>query len=291
MGMATQDESPYILKRIKESPKLGSSLPCDPREGTDLNRRSPEPLSEGQAGQISHIPRWLAGSPQTPQPTLRAAGRMGAERHARMQSLLSACPLLRSPRQPSTYRDYHVEMDSCPSPVATSTCHGACGRARHPQRAHNASAAASASVPVGRHVRSYNHLQGDVRRRKLFSFQKFFLRIDQRGTVNGTKSKDDPLSILEITSVDVGIVAIRGLHSNYYLAINKKGDLYGAREYSMNCKLKERIEENGYNTYASAEWRIRKRQVFVSLNANGKPLRGRKTRRKNSATHFLPIMV
>ena len=36
------------------------------------------------------------------------------------------------------------------------------------------------------------------------------------------------IGILEITSVDVGIVAIRGLHSNYYLAINKKGDLHGA---------------------------------------------------------------
>lgn len=48
--------------------------------------------------------------------------------------------------------------------------------------------------PQGRHVRSYNHLQGDMRRRKLFSFQKFFLRIDKNGKVNGTKSKDDPLS-------------------------------------------------------------------------------------------------
>lgn len=46
----------------------------------------------------------------------------------------------------------------------------------------------------GRHVRSYSHLQGDIRMRKLFSFQKFFLRIDKNGNVNGTKSKDDPLS-------------------------------------------------------------------------------------------------
>lgn len=46
----------------------------------------------------------------------------------------------------------------------------------------------------GRHVRSYSHLQGDIRMRKLFSFQKFFLRIDKNGQVNGTKSKDDPLS-------------------------------------------------------------------------------------------------
>lgn len=41
---------------------------------------------------------------------------------------------------------------------------------------------------------SYNHLQGDVRRRKLFSYQKFFLRIDKKGKVNGTKSEDDPYS-------------------------------------------------------------------------------------------------
>lgn len=37
-----------------------------------------------------------------------------------------------------------------------------------------------------------------------------------------------PPGILEIKSVDVGVVAIRGLSSNYYLAISKKGELYGA---------------------------------------------------------------
>lgn len=63
------------------------------------------------------------------------------------------------------------------------------------------------------------------------------------------------------------------------------------REFGMDCTLKERIEENGYNTYASAEWRNRKRQMFVGLNIHGRPLRGRKTRRRNTATHFLPIMV
>ncbi|CAJ1069214.1 LOW QUALITY PROTEIN: fibroblast growth factor 10 [Xyrichtys novacula] len=143
----------------------------------------------------------------------------------------------------------------------------------------------------GRHVRSYSHLQGDIRRRKLFSFQKFFLRIDRNGKVNGTKSKDDPLSILEITSVEVGVVAIKALNSNYYLAISRKGELYGVRDFGEDCALKERIEENGYNTYASAKWRNKKRQMFVGLNVHGKPLRGKKTRRRNTATHFLPILV
>ncbi|XP_051269127.1 fibroblast growth factor 10a [Dicentrarchus labrax] len=171
---------------------------------------------------------------------------------------------------------------SSPPPVHASS-------ARLP-RATNVSS--SSATVVGRHVRSsYNHLQGDVRRRKLFSYQKFFLRIDKKGKVNGTKSEDDPYSILEIKSVDVGVVAIRGLSSNYYLAISKKGELYGARDYGLDCRLIERIEENKYNTYASAEWRNKKKHMFVGLNANGKPMRGKKTRRKNTATHFLPIVV
>ncbi|KAI9524718.1 Fibroblast growth factor 10 [Dissostichus eleginoides] len=176
----------------------------------------------------------------------------------------------------------HPPPSSSPSPLHASS-------ARLP-RATNVSS--SSATVIGRHVRSsYNHLQGDVRRRKLFSFQKFFLRIDRKGKVNGTKSEDDPYSMLEIKSVDVGVVAIRGLSSNYYLAISKKGELYGARDYGPDCRLIERIEENKYNTYASAEWRNKKKHMFVGLNANGKPMRGKKTRRKNTATHFLPIVV
>ncbi|CAB1352245.1 unnamed protein product [Coregonus sp. 'balchen'] len=98
-------------------------------------------------------------------------------------------------------------------------------------------------------------------------------------------------SVLEIKSVDVGIVAIKGLSSNFYLAISKKGELYGARDFGVDCRLTERIEENRYNTYASAEWRNKKKAMFVGLSANGKPMRGKKTRRKNTATHFLPIVV
>lgn len=63
------------------------------------------------------------------------------------------------------------------------------------------------------------------------------------------------------------------------------------RDFGPDCRLIERIEENKYNTYASAEWRNKKKHMFVGLNANGKPMKGRKTRRKNTATHFLPIVV
>lgn len=52
----------------------------------------------------------------------------------------------------------------------------------------------SSNSSSGRHVRSYNHLQGDVRCRKLFSFHKYFLKIDDNGRVSGTKKDDCPYS-------------------------------------------------------------------------------------------------
>ncbi|XP_059947661.1 fibroblast growth factor 10 [Mesoplodon densirostris] len=156
----------------------------------------------------------------------------------------------------------------------------------------SSSSSSSFSSPssAGRHVRSYNHLQGDVRWRKLFSFTKYFLKIEN-GKVSGTKKENCPYSILEITSVEIGVVAVKAINSNYYLAMNKKGKLYGSKEFNNDCKLKERIEENGYNTYASFNWQHNGRQMYVALNGKGAPRRGQKTRRKNTSAHFLPMVV
>ncbi|XP_030365064.1 fibroblast growth factor 22 isoform X2 [Strigops habroptila] len=99
-----------------------------------------------------------------------------------------------------------------------------------------------------------------------------------------------PTGIVEIRSVRVGVVAIRAVHTGFYLAMNKQGRLYGS-EFSPNCKFMERIEENGYNTYAALRWRHRGRPMFLSLNSKGRPQRGGKTRRQHLSTHFLPMLV
>ncbi|KAF4804661.1 Fibroblast growth factor 10 [Turdus rufiventris] len=190
----------------------------------------------------------------------------------------------------------------------------------------NSSSSSSSSFPssfsspssAGRHVRSYNHLQGDVRKRKLYSYNKYFLKIEKNGKVSGTKKENCPFNgnyedikvanarmqgydldlnisqmcgILEITSVEIGVVAVKSIKSNYYLAMNKKGKVYGSKEFNSDCKLKERIEENGYNTYASLNWKHNGRQMFVALNGRGTTKRGQKTRRKNTSAHFLPMVV
>ncbi|KAF7216984.1 fibroblast growth factor 10 [Nothobranchius furzeri] len=176
-----------------------------------------------------------------------------------------------------------VSPSSSPAPLRASS-------ARLPRATNESS---SSATMVGRHARSsYGHLQGDVRRRQLFSYHKFFLRIGQDGKVNGTKNGEDPYSFLEIRSVDVGVVAIRGFTSNHYLAIRENGVLYGAKEFGPDCRLNERIEENKYNTYSSAKWKVKnRRRMFVGLNAKGKPMKGKKTRRKNTVTHFLPMVL
>uniref|UniRef100_A0A8C0FUF8 Fibroblast growth factor n=1 Tax=Bubo bubo TaxID=30461 RepID=A0A8C0FUF8_BUBBB len=109
--------------------------------------------------------------------------------------------------------------------------------------------------------------------------------------------------ILEITAVDVGIVAIKGLFSGRYLAMNKRGRLYASENYNAECEFVERIHELGYNTYASRLYRTvpsragtkrkasAERLWYVSINGKGRPRRGFKTRRTQKSSLFLPRVL
>uniref|UniRef100_A0A8C8RPQ6 Fibroblast growth factor n=1 Tax=Pelusios castaneus TaxID=367368 RepID=A0A8C8RPQ6_9SAUR len=144
---------------------------------------------------------------------------------------------------------------------------------------------------TSRRPQSYDHLEGDVRWRRLFSATHFFLHFGSSGKVDGTRRKECVNSIVEIRSVRVGVVAIKSVHTGFYLAMNKKGQVYGSKEFNPDCQFKERIEENGYNTYASLRWRHEGRPMFLALNGKGRPLQGGKTRHRHLSAHFLPLLV
>ncbi|XP_011485317.1 fibroblast growth factor 3 isoform X2 [Oryzias latipes] len=97
----------------------------------------------------------------------------------------------------------------------------------------------------------YEHLGGAPRRRKLYCATKYHLQIHPSGKIDGTLEEHNPLSIMEITAVEVGVVAIKGLFSGRYLAMNEKGRLYASEVFNKECEFVERILELGYNTYAS----------------------------------------
>ncbi|XP_075693151.1 fibroblast growth factor 3 [Rhinoderma darwinii] len=149
----------------------------------------------------------------------------------------------------------------------------------------------------------YEHLGGAPRHRKLYCATKYHLQIHLNGKINGTLEKNSIFSILEITAVDVGIVAIKGLFSGRYLAMNKRGRLYASETYNPECEFVERIHELGYNTYASRLHRTipngagTKRKAsaeklwYLSINGKGRPRRGFKTRRTQKSSLFLPRVL
>ncbi|NXL40009.1 FGF22 factor, partial [Glaucidium brasilianum] len=142
------------------------------------------------------------------------------------------------------------------------------------------------------------HLEGDVRWRRLFSATRFFLRIDGGGGVEGTRWRERPGSEAPLPSGDPGGAGVPPCptQEGQRWAPAERGrpsapSLSCQKEFSPNCKFTERIEENGYNTYASLRWRHRGRPMFLSLSSKGRPQRGGKTRRQHLSTHFLPMLV
>uniref|UniRef100_A0A8C6WJJ2 Fibroblast growth factor n=1 Tax=Neogobius melanostomus TaxID=47308 RepID=A0A8C6WJJ2_9GOBI len=135
----------------------------------------------------------------------------------------------------------------------------------------------------------YEHLGGAPRRRKLYCATKYHLQIHPNGKIDGSLEENNPYSIMEITAVDVGVVAIKGLFSGRYLAMNDKGRLYASELFNKECEFVERIHELGYNTYASRHHSTEhaKRQWYVSINGKGRPRRGFKTRSTDKASLFL----
>ncbi|XP_033369682.1 fibroblast growth factor 5 isoform X2 [Parus major] len=102
----------------------------------------------------------------------------------------------------------------------------------------------------------------------------------------------EEVGILEIFAVSQGIVGIRGVFSNKFLAMSKKGKLHASARFTVDCHFRERFQENSYNTYASAVHRSPRsgRQWYVALNKRGKAKRGcsPRARPQHVSTHFLP---
>ncbi|NXY66322.1 FGF22 factor, partial [Callaeas wilsoni] len=154
----------------------------------------------------------------------------------------------------------------------------------------------SATGTGRRPPRSYGHLEGDVRWRRLFSATRFFLRIDGGGAVEGTRWRERPgkpdLAGCRCCGRGGRCRGWTGAEAGRRrLGHPSPPSLSCQKEFSPNCKFTERIEENGYNTYASLHWRHRGRPMFLSLNSKGRPQRGGKTRRQHLSTHFLPMLV
>uniref|UniRef100_A0A8C7Z548 Fibroblast growth factor n=1 Tax=Oryzias sinensis TaxID=183150 RepID=A0A8C7Z548_9TELE len=145
----------------------------------------------------------------------------------------------------------------------------------------------SMAFPLRRSA-SEPQLKGIVTR--LSSRQGFQLQMQPDGTVNGTKDEDSSHAVFNLIPVGLRVVAIQGVQTKLYLAMNNEGFLYTSEHFTPECKFKESVFENYYVTYSSMMYRQQAsgRAWYLGLNKEGEVMKGNHVKKNKAAAHFIP---
>uniref|UniRef100_A0A3P9H3H3 Fibroblast growth factor n=1 Tax=Oryzias latipes TaxID=8090 RepID=A0A3P9H3H3_ORYLA len=138
------------------------------------------------------------------------------------------------------------------------------------------------------HATKEPQLRGIVTR--LSSRQGFQLQMQPDGTVNGTKDEDSSHAVFNLIPVGLRVVAIQGVQTKLYLAMNNEGFLYTSEHFTPECKFKESVFENYYVTYSSMMYRQQAsgRAWYLGLNKEGEVMKGNHVKKNKAAAHFIP---
>lgn len=111
----------------------------------------------------------------------------------------------------------------------------------------------------------------------------FHLQVLPDGRINGAHSENQ-YSLIEISTVDRGVISLFGVRSEMFVAMNSRGRLYGSRVFRDECKFKETLLPNNYNAYESFVYK----GFYIALSKHGRVKRGNKATPATTVTHFLP---
>ncbi|XP_055009708.1 fibroblast growth factor 6-like isoform X2 [Boleophthalmus pectinirostris] len=90
--------------------------------------------------------------------------------------------------------------------------------------------------------------------------------------------------LIEISTVDRGVITLFGVKSQLFVAMNNKGRLYGKKSFGDECKFRETLLPNNYNAYESFVYK----GFYIALSKHGRVKRGNKATTAMTVTHFLP---
>ncbi|XP_060035150.1 fibroblast growth factor 2, partial [Erinaceus europaeus] len=113
----------------------------------------------------------------------------------------------------------------------------------------------------------------------------FFLRIHPDGRVDGARDRSDPRVKLQLQAEERGVVSIKGLCADRYLAMKEDGRLLASKLVTDECFFLERLEANNYNTYRSRKYS----GWYVALKRTGQYKLGPRTGPGQKAILFLPM--
>ncbi|KAF0041459.1 fibroblast growth factor 6-like [Scophthalmus maximus] len=111
----------------------------------------------------------------------------------------------------------------------------------------------------------------------------FHLQVLPDGGINGAHNENQ-YSLIEISTVERGVVSLFGVRSELFVAMNSRGRLYGTTVFHDECKFKESLLANNYNAYESLAYR----GSYIALSKHGRVKRGNKATTAMTVTHFLP---
>uniref|UniRef100_A0A2P2I813 Fibroblast growth factor n=1 Tax=Hirondellea gigas TaxID=1518452 RepID=A0A2P2I813_9CRUS len=160
------------------------------------------------------------------------------------------------------------------------------GRSRETQRLNTPAVSSECiSKPPSLRDTLLSHPQLSMRK-QLFCMTGWNLSMHPDMRVRGTREHYSLHSIMEVRAVGKGEVQIRGVDSGLFLAMTKKGRLYGEPdEFKENTVFVETLSGAFYNylsrKYAHFGW-------YVGIKKSGKPKRAHKTEYGQRAVQFLP---
>ncbi|XP_028257915.1 fibroblast growth factor 4 [Parambassis ranga] len=133
--------------------------------------------------------------------------------------------------------------------------------------------------------RDSDYLLGIKRLRRLYCNVGigFHIQVLPDGRITGVHN-ENRYSLLQISPVERGVVTLLGVRSGLFVAMNRRGKLYGSLQYNNDCKFREKLLANNYNAYESMAYP----KMFIGLSKNGKTKRGNRVSPAMTVTHFLP---
>ncbi|XP_055398944.1 fibroblast growth factor 14 isoform X3 [Muntiacus reevesi] len=104
------------------------------------------------------------------------------------------------------------------------------------------------------------------------------------------KKNKNPTALFNLIPVGLRVVAIQGVKTGLYVAMNGEGYLYPSELFTPECKFKESVFENYYVIYSSMLYRQQEsgRAWFLGLNKEGQVMKGNRVKKTKPAAHFLP---
>ncbi|XP_070553397.1 fibroblast growth factor 20-like [Ptychodera flava] len=129
--------------------------------------------------------------------------------------------------------------------------------------------------------------------RQLRSASGFYLQILPSGIVKGTRADHDIYGILQVVHESDDVVTFRGVKTGLYLAMNRRGELYGQRKKSKESYFEmEHIKEWLY-AFKSKRYprktrrRQRRKSWYISFQKNGITKSGSRAKLRQGGTRFL----